>query len=85
MAPEYDETEVLESRPRPSVPDHLARELTLAFRRVGERILREHPGATGIPGCHVNRCPRCGRIVVTPQARQCTWCHCDWHDAPSAT
>ena len=53
MAPEYDEAEFL----------------GLLLNYCGERILREHPGATGIPGCHVNRCPRCGRIVVTPQAR----------------
>jgi hypothetical protein len=35
-----------EPRPRPPVPDHLTRELIRSFRRVGERILREHPGAT---------------------------------------
>jgi hypothetical protein len=27
----------------------------------------------------INRCPRCHRIVRTPQALQCLWCHYDWH------
>jgi hypothetical protein len=27
----------------------------------------------------INRCPRCHRIVRTPQALQCFWCGYDWH------
>ena len=27
----------------------------------------------------VNRCPECNRIARTPAARQCMWCHHDWH------
>ena len=27
----------------------------------------------------VNRCPECNRIARTPTARQCMWCHHDWH------
>jgi len=27
----------------------------------------------------VNRCPKCNRIARTPAARQCMWCHHDWH------
>jgi hypothetical protein len=26
-----------------------------------------------------NRCPTCKRLARTPTARQCMWCHCDWH------
>ena len=29
----------------------------------------------------INRCPKCGRIVRTPRARQCRWCGFDWHNA----
>jgi hypothetical protein len=29
----------------------------------------------------INRCPMCSRIVRTPKARQCMWCHHDWHPA----
>lgn len=29
----------------------------------------------------VNRCPKCKRIARTPLAKQCRWCHYDWHDA----
>ena len=43
-------------------------------RRVRDRILAED-------GYHVyiNRCPVCRRIVRTPKAKQCLWCHHDWH------
>jgi len=43
-------------------------------RQVADRVLREH-GADLV----LNRCPSCGRIVRTPKARQCMWCHHDWH------
>ena len=47
-----------------------------SFRRsVVDRILSEHPDL------HFNRCPRCSRILRTPQARQCFWCGHDWHRA----
>jgi hypothetical protein len=39
-------------------------------RRVCSRVLAE---------VFVNRCPRCNRVVRTPQARQCFWCGFDWH------
>ena len=26
-----------------------------------------------------NRCPRCNRLARTPMAKQCLWCHHDWH------
>lgn len=26
-----------------------------------------------------NRCPKCNKIVRTPEARQCLWCGADWH------
>ena len=43
-------------------------------RRVANRILTEHQDAV-----IMNRCPSCGRIARTPQARQCFWCGLDWH------
>jgi hypothetical protein len=46
------------------------------WRRACERLLREHGDSIII-----NRCPRCARIVATPGARQCLWCHHDWHEA----
>jgi RNA polymerase subunit RPABC4/transcription elongation factor Spt4 len=27
----------------------------------------------------VSRCPQCTRILRTPKAKQCRWCHHDWH------
>jgi hypothetical protein len=47
-------------------------------RRVCRRVLAEH-GAD----VFVNRCPSCGRVLRTPQARQCFWCGCDWHSTDS--
>jgi hypothetical protein len=26
-----------------------------------------------------NDCPRCGRLAKTPKAKQCRYCHHDWH------
>lgn len=26
-----------------------------------------------------NRCPKCNRLARTPTAKQCLWCHHDWH------
>jgi hypothetical protein len=43
-------------------------------RRVRDRLLSER----GLE-VFVNRCPRCSRVVRTPQARQCFWCGFDWH------
>jgi hypothetical protein len=43
-------------------------------RRVCRRVVTEH-GASVL----INRCPSCGRVVRTPQARQCFWCGFDWH------
>ena len=48
----------------------------VAFRRrVRDRLLSEHSAEVV-----VNRCPRCDRVVRTPQARQCFWCGFDWYD-----
>ena len=45
------------------------------FRRnVAKRVMREHREQVVL-----NRCPQCGRIVQTPKAKQCFWCHHDWH------
>jgi hypothetical protein len=43
-------------------------------RRVRDRLLAERGAEV-----FVNRCPRCGRVVRTPRARQCFWCGFDWH------
>jgi hypothetical protein len=46
-----------------------------AFRqRVCRRVLAERGAEV-----FVNRCPKCHRVVRTPQARQCFWCGFDWH------
>lgn len=26
-----------------------------------------------------NKCPKCNRIARTPKAKQCRFCHFDWH------
>jgi hypothetical protein len=43
-------------------------------RKVTERVMREHGSQVVL-----NRCPKCGRVVQTPKAKQCLWCHHDWH------
>jgi len=40
------------------------------------RILREHRDEI-----RVNRCPRCNRIVASPNAKQCLWCGHNWHSS----
>ena len=47
------------------------------WRRASERVLRDR-GASIV----INRCPRCSCIVASPGARQCLWCHYDWHICP---
>ena len=27
----------------------------------------------------LNKCPKCGKIARTPKAKQCKFCHHDWH------
>ena len=46
----------------------------LFCRAVAKRIAREHAR-----DLNLNRCPMCNRIPQTPVARQCLWCHHDWH------
>ena len=48
-----------------------------AFRRAACRRVLAERGAEVV----INRCPRCGRVVRTPAARQCFWCGFDWHGA----
>jgi hypothetical protein len=43
---------------------------------VVRRVLREASADVVL-----NRCPRCDRIPRTPMAKQCRWCHHDWHAA----
>ena len=44
-------------------------------RQVAERIQRQLCDGS----LWVNRCPRCGAIVQTPQAKRCFYCGHDWH------
>jgi hypothetical protein len=44
-------------------------------RGIRERVLKAIRDGT----LEVNRCPRCGRVVRTPLARQCLACGFDWH------
>lgn len=46
------------------------------LRRVRDRLLLQYPGKIAI-----NRCPRCTRVLRSPDARQCFWCGYDWHGA----
>lgn len=39
-----------------------------------ERILKERRGSI-----HLNTCPKCGCLARTPNAKQCRFCHYDWH------
>jgi|SRR5918996_3906006 hypothetical protein len=54
----------------------LANGISAFWRRACDRVLREHGDSIII-----NRCSRCARIVATPGARQCLWCHYDWHES----
>lgn len=44
-------------------------------RTVAERILKECSNAIVI-----NICPNCGKLARTPQAKQCRYCGCNWHE-----
>lgn len=44
------------------------------IQRTAARILNEHSDKI-----FFNRCPKCGRLARTPQARQCRSCGHDWH------
>jgi actin-like ATPase involved in cell morphogenesis len=45
-------------------------------QRTAERIMSAHEKEI-----YLNLCPSCGRIAKTPRARQCRFCHHDWHTA----
>ncbi|MDY7231473.1 hypothetical protein [Hyalangium rubrum] len=40
-----------------------------------QRLLTEHPGKV-----FINRCPKCGGLARTPQARQCRYCPHTWRE-----
>ena len=49
----------------------------VAFQeQTARRILAEHGDKIIL-----NRCPKCGALARTPNARQCHSCHHDWHNA----
>jgi len=53
----------------------LADGFTRFEQRVRQRIMEEFRVGT----LCVKRCPRCHRVVRTPEARQCLLCGHDWH------
>jgi hypothetical protein len=57
------------------VRERLASGLEEFDRNIRQRVL----GAIRDDSLEVNRCPRCGRVVRTPLARQCFECGFDWH------
>jgi hypothetical protein len=62
--------------PDPDVNSALRQGHWAFLDRVRTRILAEEA-----EHIIINRCPMCLRIVRTPKARQCLWCHHDWHAA----
>ncbi len=58
-----------------AVRSALSSGLNAFLEGVRTRIFDEFGAGTLV----VNRCPRCGRVVRTPRARQCLWCAHDWH------
>lgn len=42
--------------------------------KCAERILKEHPDKV-----YLNLYPECGKLARTPYAKQCRYCHHDWH------
>ena len=43
--------------------------------KVRRRVLQDHPEQV-----FINRCPKCEKVVGTPKARLCKWCHHKWFD-----
>ena len=44
------------------------------YQLLRDRVLERNPSV-------VNRCPSCGKVARTPNAKQCPWCFYDWHAA----
>src|SRR6266850_1322304 len=65
--------EMMGSIEAPETKALLADGVDVFYRRACERVLRDHGASIAI-----NRCPSCGCIVVSPESRQCLWCHYDW-------
>ncbi len=42
--------------------------------KIAERILTEEPN-----NLYLNKCPKCGKLTITPQSRQCKNCGEKWH------
>lgn len=69
---------------RVSTPDlpETRPELTRAFHTAFENLQRKIFWSKFEPyedQVAVNRCDRCGRILVCGESRQCLWCGHDWH------
>ncbi len=58
----------------PRIDSVLERGYETFCREVTDRVLGDSRSLVTL-----NLCPECGRIVRTPRARQCMWCHHDWH------
>jgi hypothetical protein len=58
----------------PAALSLLADGVAVFWRRVRDRILRDHADKVVL-----NYCPKCGGLAKTPRAQQCQWCFHDWH------
>jgi len=58
----------------PVVLDLAAGGLRAFAARTGKRILAERASEV-----FLNCCPKCAKLALTPKARQCRFCHHDWH------
>jgi len=56
------------------VIDEFPRDLNSFRLEAQRRLMRERADEI-----HVNRCPKCSRIVRSPSAHQCPWCKHQWH------
>lgn len=59
----------------PEVVAALSEGIEVFESRVVARLLREESSRL-----YINRCEKCGRIVVTPRACICGWCSHSWFE-----
>jgi hypothetical protein len=71
---ETRERKHIEGSEDPRIDSVLERGYETFCREVTDRVLGDPRSAVTL-----NRCPKCGRIVRTPRAKQCMWCYHDWH------
>ena len=56
----------------PRVTEALSKGIREFKESVRDRLLNDHPEI-------VARCPKCNKVLRTPNAKQCRWCLYDWH------